>query len=61
LKNRLIVLDDQLKAKVDIYNFDEYGKKLDVKITNEFSKKIDRNDLKKNNTFITKKVNCLFF
>jgi hypothetical protein len=56
LKNRLIVIDDQIKAKVDIYNFDEYGKQLDKKIYDEFSKKIDRNDLKKNNTIISKKV-----
>ena len=56
MKNRLVLIDNQIKAKVDINNFDEYGKQLDIKILNEFSKKIDKNDLKKNNNIITKKV-----
>jgi len=56
LKNTVLKIDKQLKAKVDTANFEIYGKQLDNKISNEFSKKIEKHDLKKNNVIITKKV-----
>lgn len=49
-------IDEQLRDKVDFNNFDEYGKKLDLKISNDLNKKIDKNELKKNNNIINKKV-----
>ncbi len=52
----LLKLDDQLKEKVDKYNFDEYGRRVDSKINNEISKKIDKVELKKNNSMMNKKV-----
>jgi hypothetical protein len=56
LKNTIVKIDKQLKAKVDTSNFENYGKQIDNKILNEFSKKIEKNDLRKNNVIITKKV-----
>jgi hypothetical protein len=61
LKIAILKLDDQLKSKVDKYNFEEFGKKIDFKIQNESSKKIDKNELKKNNNQLNKKVNKLFY
>jgi transcriptional regulator CtsR len=55
----ILKLDDQLKEKVDKYNFDEYGRKVDFKITNEISKKIDKVELKKNNSMMNKKIDHL--
>lgn len=55
----ILKLDDQLKEKVDKYNFDEYGRKVDYKITNEISKKIDKVELKKNNSMMNKKIDHL--
>lgn len=59
LRLSILKLDDQLKEKVDKINFDDYGKKIDTKINSEVSKKIDKNELKKNNSMISKKVNIL--
>lgn len=50
-------INDQLRDKVDINNFDEYGKKLDQKLSNDLNKKIDKSELKKNNNLINRKVN----
>jgi hypothetical protein len=52
-------LDEQLRDKVDRYNFDEYGKKMDSKINNEIGKKLDKSDLKKNNNIMYKKIDHL--
>lgn len=49
-------IDEQLRDKVDFNNFDEYGRKLDQKISNDLNKKIDKVELKKNNNIINKKV-----
>ena len=56
LRNSIGKIDEQLQNKVDHIILDEFGKKMDVRMNNEISKKIDKNDLKKNNTFISKKV-----
>jgi len=49
-------IDEQLRDKVDFNNFDEYGKKLDQKISSDLNKKIDKVELKKNNNIINRKV-----
>jgi hypothetical protein len=56
LKNSIGKIDEQLQNKVDHILLDDFGKKLDYKLANEISKKIDKHDLKKNNTYISKKV-----
>ncbi len=56
LKNMIYRIDEQLREKVDFNNFDEYGKKLDQKISNDLNRKIDKMELKKNNNIINKKV-----
>ena len=56
LKSTVVKIENQLKTKVDSTNFESYGKQMDNKISSEFSKKIEKNDLRKNNIFITKKV-----
>lgn len=56
LKKTIVKIDDQLREKVDINNFQEYDKKLDQKISNEFNKKLDKKELKRNNNLINKKV-----
>jgi hypothetical protein len=59
LKNSISKIEDQLREKVDRMNLDEFGRKFDHKLVNEISKKIDKTDLKKNNTYFNKKVNPL--
>lgn len=49
-------IDEQLRDKVDFNNFDDYGRKLDQKLSNDLNRKIDKVDLKKNNNIINKKV-----
>jgi hypothetical protein len=61
LKISILKLDDQIKDKVDTYNFQEYGRKVDSKINSEMSKKIDKNELKRNNNIINKKVSLLVY
>jgi FtsZ-binding cell division protein ZapB len=56
LKNSIGKIEDQLREKVDRMNLDEFGRKFDHKLVNEVSKKIDKNDLKRNNNALSKKV-----
>jgi len=56
LKNSIGKVEDQLREKVDRMNLDEFGRRFDNKLVNEISKKMDKNDLKKNNTYLNKKV-----
>ena len=58
MKNSIAKIDDQLQHKVDHILLDDFSKKIDYKLANEIGKKIDKSDLKKNNTYITKKVHC---
>jgi hypothetical protein len=60
LKNSIGKIEDQLREKVDRMNLDEFGRKFDHKLVNEISKKIDKTDLKKNNTYFNKKVSRSF-
>ena len=56
LKNTIVKIDTKLREKVDINNFEDFGKKLDQKVLNDLNKKIDKSDLKRNNNIINKKV-----
>jgi len=57
LKGSLNKIEHLLNDKVDRFNFEEFSKKLDVKIFQEISKKLDKKELNKNTHMITKKVN----
>jgi hypothetical protein len=59
LKNSITKIEDQLREKVDLFSLDEFGKKVDNKLNNEFNKKLDKQDLMKNNNIINKKIDCL--
>ena len=56
LKSNLLKIEDQMRDKVDKLNMDELIRKFDQKIISEVSRKLDRNDLKKNNNVINRKV-----
>lgn len=56
LKSSLNKIEGLLNDKVDRFNFEEFSKKLDVKIFQEISKKLDKKELNKNTHLITKKV-----
>ena len=56
LKISIGSIEDQLREKVDRFNLDEFGKRMDSKFNSEISKKIDKHELKKNNLLLNKKV-----
>ena len=56
LKSNLLKIEDQMRDKVDKLNMDELIRKFDQKIISEVSRKLDRNDMKRNNNVINKKV-----
>ena len=49
-------IDDKLRDKVDRFKLDDFGKKMNSMINGEIDKKVDRNDLKRNNSYLHKKV-----
>ncbi len=59
LKTSINKIEDQLREKVDRFNLDEFGRRIDNKFNFEINKKLDRNDLKKNNNFINRKIDTL--
>jgi len=59
LKNSITKIEDQLREKVDKFSLDEFGKYVNEKLSHEMNKKLDRNDLKKNNNLINKKIDTL--
>lgn len=59
LKTSINKIEDQLREKVDRFNLDEFGKKIDSKFVFEINKKLDRNDLKKNTNLINRKIDTL--
>lgn len=59
LRVSITKIEDQLREKVDRFNLDEFGKRIDNKFNVEINKKLDRTDLKKNNNLITKKIDIL--
>jgi len=56
LKKSVLKLEEKLHHKVDKFNLDEFGKKLDTKFNGEIQKKIDKSDLKRSNSYFSKKV-----
>lgn len=56
LKKSLWKIETLLNDKVDRFNFEEFSKKLDVKIFQEISKKLDKRELNKNTHLINRKV-----
>ena len=56
LKSNLLKIEEQMRDKVDKLNMDELIRKFDQKIVSEVSRKLDRNDMKRNNNVINKKV-----
>lgn len=60
LRSNLHKIQDQMRDKVDKLNMDELVRKIDLKIINEVSRKLDRNDMKRNNNVINKKVLQVF-
>jgi hypothetical protein len=56
LKVSIAKVEEQLKDKVDKFNLDDFGRKMDTKFNGEMQKKLDRTDMKRNNSFLTKKV-----
>ena len=48
-----------MREKVDRFNMEEFSKRIEHKMFSEMSKKLDRLDLKKNNTIINKKVSYI--
>lgn len=59
LKNSITKIEEQLREKVDKFSLDEFGKYVNEKLSQEMNKKLDRNDLKKNNNLINKKIDTL--
>lgn len=59
LKSSINKIEEQLREKVDRFNLDEFGRRIDSKLHNEINKKLDRNDLKRNNHLINRKIDTL--
>ncbi len=59
LKISITRIEDQLLEKVDKFSLDEFGKGVNLKLSNEMNKKLDRSDLKRNNNLINKKIDTL--
>lgn len=59
LKLSITKIEDQLTEKVDKFSLEEFGKYVNNKLSQEMNKKLDRNDLKKNNNLINKKIDTL--
>jgi len=57
LKISISKIELQLKEKIDKVTLDNLGKQMDGKYVPEIEKKIDKKDLKRNNSQINKKVN----
>jgi hypothetical protein len=56
LKGNILRIQEQMREKVDKINMEDFSKKFEQRLINEVSKKLDRNDLKKNTNLINKKV-----
>ena len=56
LKKSVTKLEEKLHHKVDKFNLDEFGKKMDTKLSGEIQRKIDKQELKRNNSYLIKKV-----
>jgi hypothetical protein len=56
LKFSISKIEEQMREKVDKFNMVEFTRKFEKKMLLEINSKIDRVDLKKNNTILNKKV-----
>lgn len=56
LKFSISKIEEQMREKVDKFNMEEFTRKFEKRILLEINSKIDRVDLKKNNSLINKKV-----
>ena len=56
LKFSISKIEEQMREKVDKFNMEEFTRKFEKKMLLEINSKIDRVDLKKNNTLINRKV-----
>ena len=52
-------IEEQLRDKVDKFGLAEFGQKMNSRIGNEMSRKIDKNDMSKNNMYISRKIDNL--
>ena len=52
-------IEEQLRDKVDKFGLVEFGQKMNSRIGNEMSRKIDKNDMSKNNMYISRKIDNL--
>ena len=52
-------IEEQLRDKVDKFGLAEFGQKMNSRIGNEMSRKIDKNDMNKNNMYISRKIDNL--
>ena len=52
-------IEEQLRDKVDKFGLAEFGQKMNNRIGNEMSRKIDKNDMSKNNMYISRKIDNL--
>ncbi len=59
LKVSITKIEDQLREKVDKFSLEEFGKYVNEKLSSEIGKKLDKNDLKRNNNMINKKIDTL--
>lgn len=59
LQTSIGVINNKLSGKVDKLSLADFGKKVDHKISTEFQKKLDKNDLRKNNNIVNKKIDSL--
>jgi len=59
LKHSIMLIEEQLREKVDKLSLDELSKNVNEKLSNEMGKKLDKNELKRNNNMINKKIDTL--
>lgn len=61
LKFSISKIEEQMREKVDKFNMEEFTRKFEKRMVLEMKSKIDRFDLKKNNSLINKKVKMLSY
>lgn len=59
LKISVARLEDQLRDKVDKFNLEDFGKKIDHKFNGDLQKKLDKTDMKRNNSYLNRKLDNL--
>lgn len=59
LKDNLTEIKENMKTKVDQFVLEDYARKFDMKMFEQISYKLDKTDMKKNNTAFLKKIENL--